>query len=197
MQALLRDQNKKSPAEAAATRTDAAADTSSSDESKSAEDLVPISAWLGPRNGTTESMPEPEMASNQSSNGTFPSASTSQTTPAVSPEDPEATSSSAKDNRASQMKDISYTAAQVQKEHAQTNARPLQDSGWGQQDGSLADEQGYYNRDQQPAGSSNTDQAAELINTTISSRGEEYTGAPTSALNGKHLHQIGAGRASP
>lgn len=194
VQALLRDQNKKSPAEAASTASDVAlaADTSNSEESKSAEDLVPISAWLGSRNGAAESMPEPEMASDQSSNGIYMSASTSQSTRKVSPEGPEATSSSAIENSSSQTEDIPYTAAQAQEEQVQTSARPVQDSGWGQQDGILADEQGYYNRGPQPAGSSSSERAAELTDIPDSAR-RGYTEAAPLASNGNHVHRLCSG----
>lgn len=185
VQALLREQNKKSSAEVASTLPDAAvaADRPNSDESKSSEDLVPISAWLGPRNGAAESMPEPEMAWDQSSNGAFASASTSQSIPKVSPEAPAATSSSATGNRASHTGDIPYTAAQAQE--AETSAGPVQDSGWGQQGGNSAEEQGYYNRGQQPAGgsSSSSKQAAQPADIPASARGG-YTGAAPLASNG-------------
>ncbi|CAL8470912.1 g10454 [Coccomyxa elongata] len=184
MQALLREQNKKSSAEVAWTVPDAAvaAETPKSDESKSPEDLVPISAWLGPRNGAAESMPEPQMAWDQSSNGALASASTSQSIPKVSPEAPEATSSSATGNRASQTGDIPYTAALAQE--AETSAGPVQDSGWGQQGGNSAEEQGYHSRGQQPAGGSkSSEQAAEPADIPDSARGG-YTGAAPLASNG-------------
>lgn len=172
-------------APAAQLQTPNAADSSSLDSSKSYEDLVPISAWLGERTGAAESSPERELAGSHaeaSLNGAASVPSPSQATP-------EGPFSSPAPERTSQTETGFSTSStgtqQTPEEQAQAGGSQFQDIERERQRGSSGNDTGTYAGSQQFLSNGVSARGPADRDREPFAPGEGYQAAAPSATNGE------------
>ena len=173
-------------APAAQLQTPIAADSYSLDSSKSFEDLVPISAWLGGRTGAAESSPERELAGSHVEASLNGAASVPSPSQGATPEGPFSSSAPERTSQTETGPSTNSTGTQqTPEEQAQAGGSQFQDIERERQRGSSGDDTGTYAGSQQFLSNGVSAREPADRNREPFAPGEGYQAAAPSATNGE------------